>query len=100
MISILIEAALRDQSLRKPEARRVVEGGARRQQLLCLCGKRSGDDGRCVAEAIDRPALHEIEIAPAVLVEQPGALAANKGDIRPVIGGKQCRKHDELLCRR
>ena len=36
----------------------------------------------------------EIQISLAILGEEVGTLAADEGDIRPVIGGKQSRKHD------
>ena len=66
----LIEAAVIDQGLCQLEARRVVKGRTWRQQQLCLRRKRFDDDRRRMAQAIDRPALNEIEIALAGFIPQ------------------------------
>src|ERR1700676_4435227 len=59
----LVEAAVIDQSLCQLEAWAVVEGRAWRQQQFYLCCERLCDDGRRVANAVDRPTLDKIEIA-------------------------------------
>ena len=79
----LVEAAVGDQRVCQLQAGPVEERRARRQQQLCLRGKRVGDDGRRVAEAIDRPALHEIEIALAAVVPEIGAFALDEDGGRP-----------------
>src|ERR1700692_3933905 len=74
----LVEAAVIDQSFCQFEAWAIVEGRAWRQQQLCLRGKRLCDDGRRVAEAIDRPALHEVEIALAAIIPQKRTFAPDE----------------------
>ena len=85
------------------EAGAVVERRARRQQRCGLRGKRIGDGRRRMAEAIDRPALDEVEIALAAVVPQPRAFAADENGRRPGGDFHQCVKrmrgdvHVELL---
>src|SRR5437762_12753902 len=64
----LIEAAVLDQRFRKLQARTVVEGGTRRQQQPGLRGERFRNGRRRMAERVDGPALHEVEIALAGVV--------------------------------
>jgi hypothetical protein len=64
----LVEAALFDEGLRQLQAGAVVEGGARRQQKPGLRRQRIGDDDRRVTEAVDGPALHEVEVTLAGIV--------------------------------
>src|SRR5439155_15498688 len=66
----LIEATVIDQRLCQLEAGGVVKSGTWRQQQLCLRRERFGDLRRRMAQAIDRPALNEIEIAFAVVIPQ------------------------------
>src|SRR4051812_25942652 len=66
----LIEATLIYQRLCQLQARRVEKGRARRKQQFRLFGQRFSDDRWGVPEAIDRPALHEIEVALAGVVPQ------------------------------
>jgi hypothetical protein len=65
-------------------------------ELAGLFGQRRHQLGIGVTEGIDGDARPEIEIALAVLGEQPGPLAANEGDIRPFIGGKHGGKHGTI----
>ena len=89
----LVEAAAIDQRLRQLQAGPVVERRARRQQQFCLRRQRFGDDRRRMAEAIDRPALDEIEIALAAVIPQERAFAADehgrraRGDIHQGVKG-------------
>jgi hypothetical protein len=74
----LIEAAVIDQGLCQLEARRVVKRRTWRQQQLCLRGEGFGDFRWRVAQAIDRPALNEIEIALAGVIPQKRAFAPDE----------------------
>ena len=73
-----IEAAVLDQRLRKLQAGAVVEGGAWRQQQFGLRGKRFSNGRRRMAERVDGPALHEVEIALARVVPEIGARTADE----------------------
>ena len=50
-----------------------------------------------MAEGVDGNARPEIQVSLAILGEKVGTLATDEGDIRPVIGGKQSRKHGTIL---
>ena len=100
----LVEAAVGDQRLGELQAGPVEEGGARRQQQFCLRGQRVGNDRGRMAEAIDGPALHEIEIALAAVVPQVGAFALDedggrpRGDVHQRVERMGGVGHVELLC--
>jgi hypothetical protein len=89
----LVEAAVGDQRVGQFQAGLVEERGARRQQQLCLRRNRVGNDGRRMAEAIDGPALHEIEIALAAVVPQIGTFAPDED------GGRPCRDVHQRVIR-
>ena len=75
----LIEATLVDQRLCQLEAGGIVKGRTWGQQQLCLRRERFGNFGRRMAEAIDCPALNEIEIALAGVIPQKRAFAQTAG---------------------
>ncbi len=62
-------------------------------ELAGLVGERLDQLGIGMAERVDRDPRPEIQVSPPILGEQPGPFAPDERDIRPVIGGKQCRKH-------
>ena len=64
-------------------------------ELARLLGQRRHQPGIGMAEGVDRDARPEIQVSLAILGEKVGTLAADEGDIRPVIGGKQSGKHGE-----
>src|SRR5690606_38353859 len=55
----------------------VVEGGRGVDQLFGLCTQGANDLGGAVAQAIDRPALYEIQISLAIMIFDPGTLSTN-----------------------
>ncbi len=77
-----VKAGVRHQPLRQSRRGHVEKGRARVDQLCRLFGQGLLDLRRAMAEAIHRPALHEIQIALAAMVRQPGALAAHEKQIR------------------
>ena len=66
-------------------------------ELARLLGQRRHQLRIGVAKGIDRDAGAEIQISPPILGEKVGAFAPDERDIRPVVGGKQSRKHGKLL---
>ena len=71
-------------SLGQPQRRLVVEGRARRDEGAGLRGEGVHHRGRAVAQAVDRPALDEVEIALAGVVDEPGPSALDEDDLRPL----------------
>ena len=65
-------------------------------QLARLLGERLHHPGIGVTEGVDGNAGTEIQVSLAILGEKVGTLATDEGDIRPVIGGKQCREHGQI----
>ncbi len=98
-----LETAVPDDLLREAHGRLVVESRARRDQLAGLLHQRIRYDSRAVAQAIHRPALHEIEVALAFVIPKPGALAADENERRPGrdvhqrLRGKISEFHDSIL---
>jgi hypothetical protein len=86
----LVEAGVGDERVGKLQAGPVVESRARGQQQLGLRRERIGHDSRRMAEAVNRPALHEIEIALAAVVPQIGAVALDEDGRRPGGDVHQC----------
>ena len=88
----LVEAAVIDQRFCQCEAGAVVERRARGEQQFGLGCERIGNGRRRVAEAIDRPALDEIEVALAAVIPQIRAFAAHEHRRRPGSDFHQCVK--------
>jgi hypothetical protein len=61
--------------------------------LLCLLGERLDELRMRVAERVDRDAAGEIEIAIAVLRDQPGALTPLESEIDTGVSRQQMRSH-------
>src|SRR5262249_28253934 len=79
----LVEPAQFGQLGRKFNGNVIVVSRARRDQLARLMAYRLGDRRRRMAEAVDRPALHEIKIPSAVVVPEPRALTSDEDGRRP-----------------
>ncbi len=86
----LVEARVLDEAAGQAGHLRVVVGGAAVDQPPGLERHRLRDDRGGVAEAVDGPALHEVEIGLAVLVPQPGAVPLDHHHRRPVGDLHQC----------
>jgi hypothetical protein len=71
---VAIEAGGARQQFREPQRWLVVERGAGRDERGCLCGERVDDAARRVAQGVDCPALHEVQVSLAVGVPDVGAL--------------------------
>jgi len=79
----LVEPAQIDQLVGKLDGNVVVVSRARGDQLVRLPADRVDDSGWRMAEAVDCPALYEIEIALAIVVPEPRAFAFDEDDWRP-----------------
>ena len=78
------EVGVLGEQARQLQRRLVVEGGTRRDERPGLRGERVHHRGRTMAQAIDRPALDEVEVALADMVGQPGPAALHEDDLRPL----------------
>jgi len=78
-----VENRATDEALGQFHGRRIVEGGAGIDEPGGLVGQGACDGRVAVAQAVDRPALDEIEVAFAGLVREPGTLAAGHDDFGP-----------------
>jgi hypothetical protein len=56
---------------------------------LRLFEQRLRDQRRAVAQAVDGPALHEVQVALAAFVSEPGALAFDKDRLWPAGDGDE-----------
>src|SRR5262245_57203855 len=72
-----------DEPLGEPGARSVPERRAGIDERRRLCGERVRDRAWAVAEAVHRPTLDEVQVLAALVVVDPGALAAHEDERRP-----------------
>ncbi|CAM2158588.1 conserved hypothetical protein [Paraburkholderia tropica] len=80
----LVEAAMLGEQARETRHRLVVEGRRRIDEQARLLVHRFDHAVVAVAEAVDRPALNEVEIALAFVVVEPRPLAMRENDFGPV----------------
>ena len=57
--------------------------------------QRADQLGIGMPEGVHRDARTEVQVSLAILGEKVRALAADEGDIRPIVGGKQSREHEK-----
>jgi len=84
-----VERGMRRQQFRQRQRGRVEIGRARIDQTLRLPRQRVLHGRVAMAEGIHRPALDEIEVALAVGVDEPGALAVHHDEAGPLGGPHQ-----------
>jgi len=80
-----IEPARAGEKARQPGHRLVVVGGAAIDQSLGLRLEGLEHDGMAVAEAVDGPALDEIQVLAPLAVAEPRAGALHHDDRRPMV---------------
>ena len=78
----VVETAVPHQHLGQIQRLLVVERGAGVDEGLRLDRQCLRHRSRCVAQAVDCPALHPIEIAPALAVVKPGTFATDEDNVR------------------
>src|SRR5215831_6568144 len=99
----LVEPAQLGQFRRKLDGNVVVISRTRCDEFTRLPAYRVDHNRRRMAEAVDRPALHEVEISFTIVVPQPRAFALDKnrrgpgGDFHKRVRGVRVKVHGSLL---